>query len=328
MAFQRFLIKRSVHGLGVLFALATLLFGIRVIYPGDPATLLAGEEATQEAIEAVRADLGLDRPISVQYVDFIAGLVQGDLGNSFVSGTSVVSQILSRLPATIELAVAATVISILLAIPFGIISATNRNTRLDSAVTLSSLMGVSTPNFWLGIMLILAVPVALGIGPTGGREIGFYQAGVMLATTGNFYGLYQWTSHMILPAVTLGTYYTALLTRLTRNGMLEEFGKMYITATKAKGLWRSIILYKHALRNTLAPLITILGLQLGRLIGGSVVVEEVFFWPGVGRLFIDAVRSLDWPMIQGTLLLTALAIVTANILVDASYTYLDPEVEY
>jgi len=328
MELFRFLIKRAAHGVAVLFAIVTVLFSIRLIYPGDPATLIAAPDATEEVRAAVRADLGLDRPMYIQYFEYLSGLIQGDLGISYQTGTAVATQIATRLPATIELAVAATVISLALAIPFGVISATNRNTRLDSVVTTLALVGVSTPNFWFGIILVLLFAVNIPFFPTGGREFGFIESLGYLVFQGNLYAMVTWLSQMVLPAVTLGTYYTALLTRLTRNGMLEELGQLYIRATRAKGLSETVVLYKHALRNSLAPLITILGLQVGRLVGGAVVIEEVFYWPGIGRLFINGVRSLDWPMVQGTLLLTAAAIVVANILVDISYTTLNPEVEY
>jgi len=328
MSFNRFAAKRTGHGVLVLFSVVAVLFSIRFIYPGDPAILIAAPDASQEVIQSIREDMGLNEPIYVQFFDYMAGLLRGDLGTSYVTGTSVSNQIVGRLPATIELGVAATVISIALSIPFGVISATNRNNRIDSVVTISSLVGVSTPNFWLGIILVLVFPVALGILPTGGREFGLYEAFSILFTTGDVSAIITWVQHIILPAVTLGTYYTALLTRLTRNGMLEELGQLYIRASRAKGISETLILYKHALRNSLAPLLTILGLQIGRLVGGAVVIEEVFYWPGVGRLFINAIRNLDWPMVQGTLLLTALAIVGANILVDISYAVLNPEVEY
>ena len=320
--------RRIVHGLFVLLAIVTILFLIRVVYPGNPAYLIASPDASQAVREAVARDLGLDKPIYVQYFDYLENLLRGDLGYSYRSRISVTERIADRLPATIELAVAATLISIILAIPFGVISATNRNTPMDTTVTLASLVGVSTPNFWFGILLLLLFPVILGIGPTGGRGVSFVTALVMTGTEGTIRGLVEWFSYIVLPAVTLGTYYTALLTRLTRGGMLEELGQLYIRAGRAKGLWETLLTYKHALRNTLAPLITILGLQIGRLIGGSIVVESVFNYPGVGTLFIRAVTSLDWPMISGVLLLTGAAIVTMNIIVDISYTYLDPEVGF
>jgi peptide/nickel transport system permease protein len=328
MELFRFLIKRTVHGVAVLLAIVTVLFSIRLIYPGDPATLIAAPDATEEVRAAIRAELGLDQPMHIQYLEYLSGILRGDLGTSYQTGTEVTAQIAARLPATLELAVAATIVSLALAIPFGVISATNRNTRLDSVVTTAALVGVSTPNFWFGIILVLLFAVNVPIFPTGGREFGFVESLGYLAFQGNLYAISMWFSQIVLPAVTLGTYYTALLTRLTRNGMLEELGQLYIRATRAKGLSESLVLYKHALRNSLAPLITILGLQVGRLVGGAVVVEEVFYWPGIGRLFINGVRDLDWPMVQGTLLLTAAAIVVANILVDISYTMLNPEVEY
>jgi peptide/nickel transport system permease protein len=237
--------------------------------------------------------------------------------------------VLTKLPATLELAVASSIVAIVLSIPLGVISATRRHQPADYAATTFSLVGISTPNFWLGIMLILLLSVEYGLFPTSGRAIGFTEAFGLLFSDGVgpfLAGLWLWLKHITLPAVTLGTYFTALITRLTRSGMLEELGQSYIQATRAKGLPETLVRYKHALRNTLIPVITVLGLQLGTLIGGAVISEAVFSWPGLGTTLITAINARDWPILQGSLVVIGCGFVVVNIFVDAVYGYLDPQV--
>jgi peptide/nickel transport system permease protein len=237
--------------------------------------------------------------------------------------------VLSKVPATVELAVAATVVAIVFSIPLGVVSATRRNESVDYGATLFSLAGISTPNFWLGIMLILVLAVEFSIFNTSGRGVTAGDVALSLVGPDRFVGtLRGWLSYITLPAIALGTYFMALVTRLTRSGMLDELGKSYVTATRAKGVPETLVRYKHALRNTLIPVITVLGLQLGTLIGGAVITEAVFSWPGLGTLVIRSINLRDWPVLQGSLIVIGTAFVIVNIVVDLLYAYLDPQVVY
>ena len=345
MSLGRFLIRRTLQGLFVIWGAVTAMFLLRELSPADPAVLMLGQGAREETIEAVREQEGLTDPILVQYLDYLGGLVVGDLGFSWQSDRPVTAMVIERVPATIELAVAATIVAIVIAIPLGVISATRRNQGSDYAATLFSLLGISTPNFWLGLMLILVFAVWYGLPypsvsgagslpvsielyqfPVGRRPVGLGEAILALLIRGSVGELLIWLQHIILPAIALGTYFTALITRLTRSGMLEEIGKAYVTAAKAKGLPETLIRYKHVLRNTMIPIITVLGLQLGTLLGGAVITETVFEWPGLGLRLIDAIDIRDWPLMQGVVVFIAVAFVTINIFVDALYAYLDPQV--
>lgn len=355
MSIGKFLMRRILQGVFVIWGVVTVLFGLRAVSPGDPATLMLGEGATRELIEHVREEEGLNEPIYVQYADYLQGLIVGDFGYSWQSNRQVEAMVIERIPATVELAVAATIVAIVIAIPLGVISATRRNQSADYGATLFSLLGISTPNFWLGLMLILVFGVWFGIPhptletsavslagvsipyprsvgydflgfPTGRRGVGFAEAFTALVRDGSFGEMGVWLKYIALPAITLGTYFTALITRLTRSGMIDELGKPYVTATKAKGLPEVLIRYKHVLRNTMIPIITVLGLQMGTLMGGAVITETVFNWPGLGLRLIDALHMRDWPLMQGIIVFIAVAFVVINIVVDGLYTYLDPQV--
>ncbi|MDR5674166.1 ABC-type dipeptide/oligopeptide/nickel transportsystem, permease component [Halalkaliarchaeum sp. AArc-CO] len=355
MSLGKFLVRRLLQGVFVIWGVVTIMFGLRAVSPGDPANLMLAEGATQELVEQVRREEGLDEPIYVQYFDYLQGLVTGDFGYSWQSNREVEMMVIERVPATVELAVAATVVAIVIAIPLGVISATRRNQPSDYGATLFSLLGISTPNFWLGLMLILVFGVWFGIPyptfgtssisvlgvnlpypssiwygmvefPTGRRGPSFADAVLAVVLTGSLTELGAWLKYITLPALTLGTYFTALITRLTRSGMVDELGKPYVTATEAKGLPLVLIRYKHVLRNTMIPIITVLGLQMGTLLGGAVITETVFNWPGLGLRLIDAIDMRDWPLMQGIVVFIAVAFVTINILVDALYAYLDPQV--
>lgn len=349
MSLGRFLLKRGVQGVFVIWGVVTVVFLLRFITPGSPITFIAPLDASQELRRQIAVELGLNRPIYVQYVDYLVGLAQGDMGYSYISNTEASKRIFARLPATIELAVASSVVAVVLSIPLGVISATRRHEPVDYGATLFSLVGISTPNFWLGVMLVLILAVQFGLFPTSQRGIGFVPGVVRTVTTFDvglvvelLFGLrlgalwkylldlpvVTWLAHITLPAITLGTYFTALITRLTRSGMLDELGKTYIRASRAKGLPETLVRYKHALRNTLVPVITVVGLQLGTLIGGAVITEAVFAWPGLGTELIRAINRRDWPMIQGALIVIGASFVVVNIAVDALYAYVDPQVVY
>jgi len=344
MSMLRFLVRRILQGIFVLWGAITVMFALRELSPGDPATLMLAEGARQDRIERVREQEGLNEPIIVQYGDYLQGILTGDLGYSWQSEREVEAMVIERIPATLELAIAATIVAIVIAIPLGVISATRRNQPADYGATMFSLLGISTPNFWLGLMLILVLgvwyeipyPVAAGgtipVGveyydfPIGRRPVGFVESVMSLIRTGSPNDLITWLRHITLPAITLGTYFTALITRLARSGMIDEMGKPYVTATEAKGLPAVLIRYKHILRNTMIPIVTVLGLQLGTLLGGAVITETVFNWPGLGQRLINALNARDWPLMQGIVIFIALGFVTLNIAVDAIYRYLDPRV--
>ena len=326
MATGRFLLKRAVQGVFVIWGVVTVVFLLRFVTPGSPITFIAPLDASEALRQQIATDLGLNQPIYVQYVDYLVSLLQGDMGYSYIFRTEAGTLIFSRLPATLELAIAATIVAVVLSIPLGVISATHRHQPADYGATTFSLVGISTPNFWLGIMLVLVLAVQFSLFPTSRRVVGFLPAIETLFTEGSVDRLVTWLAHITLPAITLGTYFTALITRLTRSGMLDELGKTYIRASRAKGLPETLVRYKHALRNTLIPVITVVGLQLGTLIGGAVITEAVFAWPGLGSLVIDAINARDWPLIQGSLIVIGAGFVIVNLLVDGLYATLNPQV--
>src|SRR6056297_612063 len=327
MSLGRFLLKRTLQGIFVVWGVITIVFLLRFISGGDPVTFVAPLDASPELRQRIAADLGLDKPLYVQYAEYIAGLLQGDMGHSYRRGLPARSIVFARIPATLELAVAATVVAIVLSIPLGVVAATRRHQPADYGATLFSLFGISTPNFWLGIMLILVLAVQLDLFPTSTRPAGFMDAvgylvwidfdgglsaGVPLDGSAFLDTMGRWLWHIALPAITLGTYFTALITRLTRSGMLDELGKEYVRAAQAKGLPETLVRYRHALRNTLIPIVTVLGLQLGTLIGGAVITEAVFAWPGLGTLLIESINVRDWPIIQASLIVIGTSFIILN----------------
>lgn len=326
MSLVRFGLKRAIHGVFVAWASITVIFLLRFATPGDPATALIPVDAPPAAREAIREEFGLNQPIYIQYLKYITDVAQGDLGYSYVSRVSVNELAMNRLPATIELATAAIVVTIVLSIPLGVISAMNRHELKDYMASTFALVGISTPNFWLGIMLILLLSVFLGWFPTSGREYSFAQGVAMLVFDLNPNGLLTWLWYITLPAVTLGTYYVALITRLTRSEMLEQLGNQYVKVLQAKGIPETLVTFKYVLRNSLISVITVLGLMFGSLLNGAVVVEVVFRWPGMGNFLVRAISTSDWPVIQGTLIIFAIMWVLINFGVDIIYTVLDPRV--
>lgn len=331
MGFGRFLTKRVLQGVLVVWGVITVVFGLRVATPGSPITVIAPLDASQELRHQIAVELGLNKPIYVQYAGYLWNLLHLDMGRSYISNTSVAAAVFARLQVSLELAVAATIVAVVLSIPLGVISATHRHEPPDYAATLFSLGGISTPNFWLGLMLVLVFAVYLGIFPTSG--IAFINGQPVLfpdAVIHLFMGeprwMVAWLAHIALPAITLGTYFTAIITRLTRSGMLDELGKGYVRALRAKGLPETLTRYRHALKNTLIPVITVLGLQLGTLIGGAVITEAVFNWPGLGTLLINALYARDWMIVQGCLIVIGVGFVIVNTSVDALYAYVNPEV--
>jgi peptide/nickel transport system permease protein len=268
---------------------------------------MLGEGAPQIEIDRLRHDLGLDRPLWEQYTTYVFGLLRGDLGTSFRNQQPVVQSIAARYPATIELAIAAIIVSLLFAVPAGVIGAVRRGTLVDRVIGVVTLFGVSLPNFALGPLLILLFSIALGLLPVSGR------GGVL---------------HLILPAFTLGGALAAITTRMVRASMLEEIQQDYVRTARAKGLPERVVLFRHALRNGLLPVITVLGLQAGALLAGAIITETVFAWPGLGRLTVQAINARDYPLLQGCILTISLSYVVINLLTDTIYSVVDPRIRY
>ena len=302
-----FLLRRLALTLPVVWIVVTLVFALIHLVPGDPVRQMLGEGAPPREIEKLRHQLGLDRPLLEQYRTYVGSLLRGDLGISLRNQEPVTRSIASRYPATLQLAVAAIVISLLFSIPAGVISAVKRGTYIDSAIGVFSLLGVSLPNFALGPLLILLFSIFLGFLPVSGRG-----------------GL----SHLILPAATLGAALAAITTRMVRASMLEEIQQDYIRTARAKGLPEYVVFFRHALRNGLLPVITILGLQAGALLAGAIITESVFAWPGLGRLTVQAINARDYPLLQGCILTIALSYILINLLTDAIYSVVDPRIRY
>ena len=303
----RFLARRLVLTIPVLLGVATLVFSLIHLIPGDPAQAMLGEAAPQSDVEELRRQLGLDRPLAEQYAVFLGGLVKGDLGTSLRTGLPVTEQIVERMPATFELAAAAMLVAILFSMPLGIAAAVRRGTVVDHAAMTVSLAGVSVPNFWLGPLLAIVFAVELGWLPVSGRG--------------------TW-AHLVLPAVSLGAALAAILARMTRATMLEELREPYVQAARARGVSRSRAVMRHAFRNSLIPVVTLVGLQFGAVLTGAVITETIFAWPGIGRLLIQSIGFRDYPLVQGCILLIALTYVAVNLVTDMLYGVLDPRIRY
>jgi len=274
---------------------------------GNPAQLLLPPEATEAEIEAFSHALGYDRPVHIQYLDFLKGAVTGDFGTSMVHRRSAFQLVMERLPATLELSVAAMLFAVIIAIPTGVISAIKRNSWYDYFTMLFTLGGQSIPTFWLGIMLMMLFSVKFQLFPTSGR------------------GTWQ---QLILPTITLGTFYLAMISRLTRAGLLDILEEDYIRTARAKGVKESLVIIKHGLKNSLIPLVTVIGLQFGKLLGGAIVTETVFEWPGVGRLAITAINQRDFTVVQTVVVILAITFVAVNLFTDLIYSYLDPRIRF
>lgn len=312
--FTRYLIGRLLWAVPVLLGVSLLTFMIVHLTPGDPARFILGTKASDAAVQELRRSLGLHKPLFVQYVDFVAGALRGDFGRSLQTKQPVTKMIVQRLPYTIQLATAALLVAILVSFPVGVIGAVHEGEAADHASRVGALLGISTPNFWLGLLLILLFAVRLDAFPI---------YGMTLVTEDPVEGI----TSTLLPAIALGTAQAALLTRLLRGGMIDELKKGYVRTARAYGLDRREITYVYALKNAVLPTITVIGLQLGALLGGSVIVEQVFSIPGIGRMSVAAIFSKDFPVIQGVVLLIGVSFVTANLVVDLVYTRLDPRIE-
>ena len=300
------LVKRLALVLPVIWAVVTLVFLLIHIVPGDPVRNALGENATEQQVSELKQKLGLDLPLSQQYVNYWQGLLRGDFGVSLVSSEDVFEKIMSRYPATIELALAGLVVAILIAIPLGVTAGSNKGRWLDNVASVVSLLGISTPGFVLGPLMVYLFAVRLNLLPVGGRD-----------------GL----ESLILPAITMGSALAAILTRMVRSSVIEELGEDYVRTARAKGLNEWQVVYKHVLKNGLIPVVTVLGLQFGVLLAGAIITETIFSWPGLGRLTVDAINARDYPMVQGCILMIALTYIVANVLTDFAYRLLDPRIK-
>jgi len=292
----------------ILLGAATIVFILMFIVPGDPARLLMGQHGDEQTLATIRHELGLDRPVYIQYIRFIGRLVHGDLGMSYRQKRPVAKIISERFPATVKLAVASMILAVIIGIGAGILAAAFRNTVLDWLVMIFSLSGISMPVFWLGMMLILLFASGLGWLPVGG------------------YGRSGDLRHITLPALSLAAISVGYIARMMRSSMLEVVGKDYIRTARAKGLSYRVVILRHALRNALIPVITIIGINFASLLGGAVATETVFAWPGLGRATVDAIRVRDLPVVEGCVMFLAFVFVIANLIVDLSYAWLDPRI--
>jgi ABC-type dipeptide/oligopeptide/nickel transport system permease component len=301
----KYILRRMVQSLIVLAGALVISFVILRVVPGDPAVLMLSDMATPDEVERMRVALGVHEPIWVQFGIYLKQIVTGDFGLSYRRGTPALDLVLTYLPATIQLAAAALLITIVVAVPLGIVAAVRKNSWIDNALSVGALLGQSLPVFWLGIMLILLVSVQLRLLPTSG---------------------YGELRHLILPAVTLAFSNIALVARITRSSMLEVIRQDYIRTARAKGLPERTIMIRHALRNALAPVVTVLGLQIGTLLGGAIITETVFGWPGAGALLVSSITYRDYPVVQVMVVISALIFVVTNLLVDIVYVMLDRRV--
>jgi peptide/nickel transport system permease protein len=319
----------------VLLGVSIVVFFMVRAIPGDPAQILLGQQATQAQVEQVRENMGLDKPVIVQYGIFLADAVRGDLGDSIVTGRPVTTELLARLPATLELTAFAMLVAILVGVPVGVISAVKQYSLLDKFTSVLALIGISMPIFWLAMILIVIFFVNLGWLPFPGRLSTGYAVtsitGLVLVDsllTLNFAAFWDGLKHLILPAIALGTIPMAVIMRMTRSSMLEVMGEDYVRTARAKGVvpWR--VIFKHALRNAMLPTVTVIGLQAGLLMGGAVITETIFSWPGVGQIAAESVYRRDYAMVQGVVLYGATLFVLVNLVVDVLYGVLDPRVRY
>jgi peptide/nickel transport system permease protein len=332
---RRYAVRRALTIVPVLLGVSVLVFSFIHLIPGDPALTMLGERATPEKVAEVRTRLGLDRPIWQQYLLYIGNALRGDLGVSIVRGDPVASDLLRRFPATVELAMAAIVAAVALGIPIGVASAVWRNSPLDSLARLGALTGVSMPIFWLGLVLAWVFGVQLRLLPTGFR----LSSGTAFVPWTNFVILdallqRDWPTfvdalrHLILPALALATIPLAVVARMTRASMLEVLSREYIRTAEAKGLSRRAVVLRHALRNALLPVLTVVGLQVGRLLAGAILTETIFSWPGIGLWVYESIESRDYAIVQGVSLFIAVIVVGVNLLTDVLYAAVDPRIKY
>jgi peptide/nickel transport system permease protein len=304
----QYIIRRLLSMIPITFGILTLIFALIHLIPGDPAIQIAGENARPEDVAAVRAALGLDKPLWEQYVTYILNLLRGDFGTSFRTSEKVSTEIMARYPATIQLALGGMIVAILVAFPLGVLSAIYRSSWIDNVARFFALIGVSMPSFWFGPLLIIAFAIHFQWFPVSGRDAGFRS--------------------LVLPSLTMGLALAAILTRMIRVSLADELTQLYFTTAVAKGVTRRAAIFKHALRNALIPVVTILGLQFGSLLTGAIITEQIFSWPGLGRLLIQSISTRDYPQVQASILVIALTYIMINFLTDLVYGFIDPRIKY
>jgi len=331
----KYLIKRILMVIPVMIGVSIIVFALMRVFSPDPAPIVLGQHATQSAMDAWRTKEGLDGPIVGQYLTYVKGALHGDLGVSYYSNTPVAKEIGARFPATIELAIAAMLFASSVGILLGVVAAVKKNTIFDALGTMTALVGVSIPIFWLGILFIMFFSGYLHLLPSGGRInvllepariTGFYVVDALLE--GNWPALKDAAIHIVLPALTLGMYSMAIVTRMTRSTMLDVLGQDYVRTARAKGIAEGKVIGKHALRNSMIPVVTVIGLQFGSLLGGALLTESVFSWPGIGKFTVDSILKSDFPIVQGVVLLVAVVFVLVNLSADLGYAFLDPRIKY
>ena len=352
----RYIIRRLFLIIPVIIGISIVTFGMLRLIPGDPAQVMLGEHATEEAMEALREQMGLNEPLVMQYVHYMGDLLRGDLGRSIQTNRPVLEEIATRFPATFELALGAMAFATFFGVLFGIIAAYRHNSLADMGIMLVALIGVSMPIFWLGLIFmyvfgfklqwlppsgrltvgieLLTMPQAWGMGESGEGAwrafldfmSGFYVLDALL--TANWTALWDVVKHLIMPSVALGSIPMAIIARMTRSSLLEVLSEDYIRTARAKGLKERAVLAAHAMRNALLPIITVVGLQMGFLLGGAILTETIFSWPGLGRLVVNRILSRDYPAVQGSVIVIAMVFVLVNLVVDISYAYLDPRIRY
>lgn len=309
---SKFVLKRLLMMIPVLIGVTFLVFFILALSPGDPARMILGEQATEENVQMMREELGLNDPIPVRYLRYMSGVLKGDLGTSYRNKLNVADQVLDRFPNTVLLAVSGMLVAICIGVPVGILSAKRQYTLIDNVATVLGLVGVAMPTFWLGLLLVLFFALNLGWFPSSGMGTG---------------GVFPVLKSLVLPAFTLGTSCAANIMRMTRSSMLEVIRQDYIDTARSKGLTESAITRRHMLKNALVPIITVVGLQFGYLLGGSALTETIFSWPGLGRLMVESIKSKDMPMVLGSAIFLAVMYSVINLLVDILYAFVDPRIK-
>lgn len=309
------IIRRIIYMVIVLIIMSAIIFALMNIVTGDPVIMMLGQDADQQTVAAIKEKLGLDRPLSVQYLDWVSHVIRGDLGDSYTLPMSVVDLILQRLPVTLELTFLAVILSLVVAVPLGIIAAIRFRSKVDLAILIFSVLGISIPNFWLGILLIFLFSLGLKILPASGF-VPFLE-----------YPLEN-LKLMILPVLTLSAWYTAVYLKFTRSTFIQALRSEYILVARAKGILDKRVYWIHALKNTLIPLTTVVGVTISGLFGGAVVTETIFGLPGIGRLLVDAILGRDLPLIEGIVMFITVSVVVSNLIVDIIYVYIDPRIRY
>jgi len=310
----KYVLRRILVMIPVLIGVTIVISSLIYLTPGNPARIALGQGADPESVRALEQQMGLDQPPHVRYVDWLASAVQGDFGESLQTGTSTTALMLQRLPATLELVVASMVIMLVIALPLGVISAVRQHTWADHSSMLFALFWLSMPSFWLGLVLLMLFSVRWGMFPISGR------GGAIVSLTA--------LSYLVLPAIANGARRAGLLTRMTRSAMLEILNENYIRTARGKGIGEKAVIYTHATKNAMIPVVTLIGLQVPQLFSASVIVEIVFAWPGMGTLLVDAVFQRDYPVVQGLVFMYAVIVMIANLVVDVTYSYFDPRISY